>query len=55
MLFSGHKLSVSALCFGSEHSDTVILGSGSEDCVIVWYLKKTTNLEGRYQVNKCSF
>ena len=46
MLFSGHKLSVSALCFGSECSHTVILGSGSEDCVIVWYF------EENYQVRR---
>ena len=47
MVFSGHKKSVTALCFGNK-TEQILLASGSEDCVIVWFLEKNFTLDGEH-------
>ncbi|XP_046849927.1 WD repeat-containing protein 27-like [Xenia sp. Carnegie-2017] len=47
ILFHKHKNIITALSFGSK-SEPIILASGSEDCVVVWFLEKNFNDDGKF-------
>ena len=45
VVFTEHMRCITALCFGNK-IEPILLASGSEDCVIVWFLENDASFDG---------